>query len=195
MMQNSLISDCGFWDGMIWNWSLVLCREFLLWELDMLQELQVMLNQVVLDKDKEDKSIWIHHSSSVYSVKSPLFLRPTFGSLDTGMYNYTNKVWKSVAPLKAELLVWFVLLGRLNTNDRLSRLDIINNFDVKCVLCNDLPEEVDHLFFTCQFTWRIWSACCEKWGLKWVMPNDPRLAYESWLGVGCRKSQRRKWLS
>ena len=124
----------------------------------MVQELQVLLNQVVLDRDKEDKSIWIHHSSGVYSVESLLFLRPAFESLDAGMYNYTNKVWKSVAPPKAELLVCFALLGRLNTKDRLIRLNIINNSDIKCVLCNELPEDVNHLFFSCHSTWQIWTG-------------------------------------
>ena len=37
LMQNYLISDCGFWDGLLWNWSLMWRREFFAWELDMVQ--------------------------------------------------------------------------------------------------------------------------------------------------------------
>ena len=48
--------------------------------------------------------------------------------------------------------------------------------------------------FSRHFTWRIWCACCAKWGLISVMPNVPRVAYESWLGGGWSRSHRRKWL-
>ena len=28
MLQNMVISNCGFWDGMVWNWSLTWARDF-----------------------------------------------------------------------------------------------------------------------------------------------------------------------
>ena len=33
--------------------------------------------------------------------------------------------WKGLAPPTAEILVWFILQGRLNTKERLGRLNII----------------------------------------------------------------------
>ena len=38
LIQNTIIADCGFWDGLLWNWSLI-WRDFFEWELESLNEL------------------------------------------------------------------------------------------------------------------------------------------------------------
>ena len=51
------------------------------------------------------------------------------------MLNYAARVWCKMAPPKVEMLVWFMLLGKLNTKDQLARLNIIiSNSDVNCLV-------------------------------------------------------------
>lgn len=42
---------------------------------------------------------------------------------------------------------------RLSTKDRLGHLHI----DQTCALCQRAPEDSNHLFFQCQFSWEVWT--------------------------------------
>ncbi|XP_029146965.1 uncharacterized protein [Arachis hypogaea] len=66
-------------------------------------------------------------------------------------YSFTRTVWKGLVLPRVELFVWFALIGRVNTKDRLSRFGIISQEDVTCVLCNNEVEDVYHLFLGCVF--------------------------------------------
>lgn len=79
-----------------------------------------------------------------------------------------SKVWRGLVQPKAELLMWFVIYGRLNTKNHLQRLNILRGDNYGCVLCNAELETISHLFFMCNFSWKVWGACCEWWGIKWV---------------------------
>ena len=69
------------------------------------------------------------------------------------MLNYAARVWCKMAPPKVEMLVWFLVLGKLNTKDRLAQLNIIiSNGDVSCVLCNSHVESLGHLFVSCNYS-------------------------------------------
>ena len=107
-----------------------------------------MLNMVQPVRDREDQTIWIHHNSGVFSVKSLINASSISKSVDDELYKLSNKVWKGVAPPKTELLVWFVLIGRLNTRDRLIRMNFIDGSNDKCVLCDEFSENISHLFFS-----------------------------------------------
>ena len=47
-----------------------------------------------------------------------------------------SKVWRGLVQPKAELLMWFVIYGRLNTKNHLQRLNILRGDNYGCVLCN-----------------------------------------------------------
>ena len=70
-----------------------------------------------------------------------------------------------MAPPKAELLVWFVLMGRLNIRDHLIRLNVLHGDDDQCVLCKNHAEDLNHLFLAYPISWRVWGPCCQLWGL------------------------------
>ena len=94
-------------------------------------------------------------NSGAFSTKSFIDAIVKMQASDHGMYNYAARVWCKVVPPKVELLVYFVVLGKLNIKDRLSRLNIINNVDVNCVLCNDHEESLKHFFFSCNYAWQL----------------------------------------
>ena len=69
----------------------------------------------------------------------------------------TALVWKGLAPPRVEILAWFVLQGQLNTKKRLVGLNIIPSTLALCPLCLLANEYVEHLFFECMVSWKIWA--------------------------------------
>ncbi|KAK7268945.1 hypothetical protein RIF29_21656 [Crotalaria pallida] len=113
----------GFWDGLQWNWNLSWRRHLYQWEQTKLEELWISLKQVSLDTGGDDKPCWSFDRTGTFTVKSF-----QVASVGNGFISNTvRNVWRGLAPPRAELLVWFVLLNRLNTRSRLKRLGIISN--------------------------------------------------------------------
>ena len=80
----------------------------------------------------------------------------------------TSLEWKGLAPPCAEILVWFVLQGRLNSKERLAKLGIIPRGDdlcSLCSLCSSASESVYHLFFKCMLSWKLWMDYIAWWEL------------------------------
>ena len=193
--QQTHIADFGVWDDLSWSWNIIWRREFFEWELPAFYDLQAMLNDAILTQDVADKAVWIHHNSGAYKVKSFLNLMIDPQGLSQGMFAHANIVWRSLTPPKSELLLWFLMVGKLNTLDRLKRFNIRPDMDSICVLCKQEEESINHLFCYCPFTWNVWSAVLSWWGVTWVFPNSPRLAFESWIGVKGTKEQKKCWIS
>ena len=82
-------------------------------------------------------------------------------------------------PPKGNVVGLVLVLGKLNTKDRLVRMNIILVGEENCILCHNHLESVEHLFFSCNYSWKLWSSCLNKWNVNWVMPTDPRSALES----------------
>ena len=80
-------------------------------ELELLNQLQQVLQSGRLVDNQLDQSWWRFHNSGRYSVHS--FLKKVYERKGAMSYNtsFAACVWKSVAPPKAELLLWFILRG------------------------------------------------------------------------------------
>ncbi|XP_016192633.1 uncharacterized protein LOC107633533 [Arachis ipaensis] len=74
---------------------------------------------------------------------------------DISSYSFTKAIWKGLVPPRVEVFTWFVLIGRVNTKDRLSRSGVIESSDNLCVLCGKDIESVYHLFVACEFLWQL----------------------------------------
>ncbi|KAL4338196.1 hypothetical protein AHAS_Ahas12G0186000 [Arachis hypogaea] len=105
-------------------------------------------------------------------------------------YSFTRTIWKGLVPPRVELFVWFVLIGRVNTKDRLSRFGIISQEDVTCVLCNNGVDDVHHLFLGCIFTWQVWSAWTSAFGQRWSYPGSMKEHFLSWTEEPRRMEER-----
>ncbi|KAL4300856.1 hypothetical protein AHAS_Ahas17G0242700 [Arachis hypogaea] len=92
-------------------------------------------------------------------------------------YSFTRTVWKGLVPPRVELFVWFVLIGRVNTKDRLSRFGIISQEDIICVLCN---HDVEH----------VWSAWVSAFGRQWSLPGSMKEHFLSWTEDPGRMKER-----
>jgi hypothetical protein len=74
-------------------------------------------------------------------------------------------IWKSRCTMKIKVFAWLLLSDRLNTKDMLQRRHwhATDNYD--CVLCSaGEREDIDHLFFNCNFSTRIWNYLQINWG-------------------------------
>lgn len=64
------------------------------------------LSKVDLEQDEQDRPWWSHDSKGKYTVKS-------FSKAIWDQHSLTNNVrsvWYGLAPLRAELLAWFIVL-------------------------------------------------------------------------------------
>ena len=95
----------------------------------------------------------------------------------------TRGVWKGLVPLRVELLSWSMLIGRLNTKDRLCSLNWMQMDHIKCVPFRMHDASIQHLFLNCDFSWNLWSHWLRMWNVNWLPPCDQRSFFESWMAV------------
>ncbi|XVF55569.1 hypothetical protein PTKIN_Ptkin06aG0046500 [Pterospermum kingtungense] len=79
-----------------------------------------------------------------------------------------SSIWSGLLPLKVESFCWQVLHGKVAVKTNLAGRNGYRGNDVLCLLCGCDPESVQHLFFSCYLSWRIWSSWCAIWGIFWV---------------------------
>ena len=41
-------------------------------------------------------------------------------------------------------------------------------------------------FFTCEYAWSLWCHWLEEWKVSWVVSNDQKCFFESWMEVPLR---------
>ncbi|XP_016203224.1 uncharacterized protein LOC107643973 [Arachis ipaensis] len=193
--QGAMIGDCGFWNGLDWIWNFQWRRELFQWEMDLLGQFHERLRPVKLAADAEDKLVWKFESKEVFSTRSVVqILQSEILSDEITSYSFTSSVWRGVVPLRIELFGWFVLVGRVNTKERLSRLGVIMPNDNICVLCKKEVESVKHLFLLCDLTWQVWCSWLRRFGEDWAIPGTIRELFESWTGRHKQKQEQKRWL-
>ncbi|KAL4299736.1 hypothetical protein AHAS_Ahas17G0130700 [Arachis hypogaea] len=153
------------------------------------------LQDVRLIADTQDRVVWRFNKEGVYSTNSFVqVLQEQTLTDDILSYKFTNEIWKGMVPPRIELFTWFVLVGRVNTKDRLSRLGIIERSDNVCVMCSKEIESVQHLFVTCEYAWQVWCAWIRHMGHVWSIPGSIKEHFESWRTMTLRKDVRKIWL-
>ena len=157
-------------------------------------DLQVLLQQIQLVEGVQDEVCWRFHSSGCFSVRG--FQDEYYKGIDHSQQHNKeiNKVWRKVAPPKAELFLWLVMQGRINTKVRLQSLNLLPNSDTRCVFCKNVDEDLSHLLFNCTHVWKFWYCCCNTWGLSWVMSNDPNINFDSWITAPFKGGNRKRWI-
>jgi hypothetical protein len=86
-------------------------------------------------------------------------------------------LWKSGCTPRVKFFGWLILVDRLNTETMLRHTNLnVGDNDAFCILCiGNCEEDVDHLFFGCDFAKRCWSAV----GIQW----DITLGLFQWLAL------------
>ncbi|XP_016206477.1 uncharacterized protein LOC107646842 [Arachis ipaensis] len=109
-------------------------------------------------------------------------------------YSFTKSIWKGFVPPRVELFRWFVLVGRVNTKERLTRLGVPIHSDNICVLCAKEVESGEHLFLLCEFTWQVWCTWLRSFGRPWVVPGTMKDLFASWVGMRNKKQDPQSWM-
>lgn len=104
---------------------------------------------------------WIEDSLHRYTVKSTYcyLFRLRFGIHQEGVgHQLFNSFWKCLAPVKVQAFSWRLLLDRLLMRVQLFRRGILQDPHAHCcVFCFLQLETRDHLFFSCNFSYQVWS--------------------------------------
>ncbi|XP_071740414.1 uncharacterized protein [Rutidosis leptorrhynchoides] len=68
--------------------------------------------------------------------------------------NWHHVVWFKLFDPKSAFILWLAILNRLNTQDRLEKW--MTNQSFVCALCEKTKDSVNHLFFLCEYSIKIW---------------------------------------
>jgi hypothetical protein len=171
----------GFLEENKWYWNLLWRRQLFQWELEQLEDLLNLLEAVILSYNNEDKTWSSFDKHGEFSVKSFSLACYNENSLMCDEQQIPS-VWRGVAPPRDELLLWFILKGRLNTRSRLKTLRILNidGEDGLCPFCKEEEESIAHLFLHCKFSWRIWMDVINWWGSQIPMAYSPTEWFIIW---------------
>ncbi|KAG7587049.1 Reverse transcriptase domain [Arabidopsis thaliana x Arabidopsis arenosa] len=74
--------------------------------------------------------------------------------------DWHDSVWFKGRIPKHAFIAWLISRNRLLTRDRLIRWRF--NVPPTCLLCNQLDESRQHLFFDCSYAAEVWSYFCDK---------------------------------
>jgi len=134
----------GGWgvDGEAWRWR----RRLFVWEEEMLGDLTLLLQNVILQVDKDDRWLWTLESSHVFSVKSAYNALTTQPPIELPVV--VCSLWHKDVPLKVVLFAWRMFRDRLPTKNNLHRR--------MCVSGCGSTETSNHLFLHCNIFGSIW---------------------------------------
>ena len=109
-----------------------------------------------------DRDAWVYVWGPVYtSARYYKHLHAEVSGLGISKW-----IWKSSCIMRTKFFAWLLLNDRLNTKDLLKRRNWQVTDDYHCVLCpNRSYEDRMHLFFVCNFSYRIWTYLQIDWSL------------------------------
>ncbi|CAH2034076.1 unnamed protein product [Thlaspi arvense] len=81
-------------------------------------------------------------------------------------------VWIKGGISKHKFLTWLFVLNRCPTKDRIINWGL--STDPICLLCNNLPESRNHLYFECSFSWSLWLRVAAR-----SMPSPPHRHWDA----------------
>lgn len=127
--------------GSRWKWPV--CRN---WELN---EIKAAVSADMKPSLVNDKVVWLPSSDGQFSIKSAWDEWRTHGSRIV----WAKILWFKFHIPRISTVVWVVIHNRLNTLDRLVVFGTSNSSI--CCLCGVGPEDHNHLFFKCPFSYRV----------------------------------------
>ena len=151
-------------NGEAWKWR----RRLFAWEEEQLGELCLLLQNVILQVNKEEKWIWNLEKSNAYSVRSAYTCQsaqiPIVDPVELKL------LWQKIVSLKVVVFVWRLLRNRLSTKDNLRRRGVLHTGSCQCVSSCDSMETVNHLCLHCSLFGTV-RNCILYWiGLSTAVP-------------------------
>jgi len=158
------MSQLGWGEGgEAWRW-----RRLFVWEEEMMGELILLLANVTMQVNKEDKWLWTLENSNTFIVRSLynfLAIQP-----QVGLPVDVSSIWHKDVPLKVVLFGWRLFRDRLPTKDNLLRRSVIDHDSRMCVAGCDLVESSSHLFLHCNTFGTVWHLIYRWIGVSVINP-------------------------
>lgn len=73
----------------------------------------------------------------------------------------------------------------------LRKLNVLEEDQDLCPMCNTIEESVSLLFFECDTIWRVWMKGLQWWGLSGVLHSEPLVNIQMWMDL-CRGKKHKK---
>lgn len=103
-------------------------------------------------------------------------------------------LWKSKVPSKVAFFMWVLFHGKPPTQDLLQARGI--TFVNRCSLCLQEDESCDHLFLHCEYSFRVWGRCLQRFNRHWVHHSSIHSLIWEWSqanGPGLSQRGRELW--
>ncbi|GLT48071.1 hypothetical protein SLA2020_217120 [Shorea laevis] len=125
----------------------------------------IEIEQVKIKHDMQDSWFWKHDKRGVYTVKSAY--RYLNASFQHQMAFDFKLMWNKQVPLKVSAFAWKATQDRLPTKANLARRGLLSmGQDSKCISYGQHEENADHLLFSCNESWKVWTLCYSWWGIE-----------------------------
>jgi len=123
----------GVLDGEAWRWR----RMLFAWKEELVVELMLLLQNVFLQVDKDERWLWTLKSSHAFSVRSVYKFITIKPPIDLPVA--VSSLWQKDVPLKVVLFAWGLFRDRLPTKDNLHHRSVIDHASTVCVVRCGLP--------------------------------------------------------
>ncbi|XP_071694565.1 uncharacterized protein [Rutidosis leptorrhynchoides] len=146
-----------------------------------LEELCNLLKTVAFDFKRQESWSWSLASNGLFKVKklSKLIDGEILGAESSPSHETLRN---NLVPKKIEVFVWRALKKRLPTRVELNKRGI-NLHSVRCPVCDDGLESVDHALFDCKFTSDVWSRVLKWWNFNPITSSSELLRGKSSLDM------------
>ncbi|GKU96282.1 hypothetical protein SLEP1_g9530 [Rubroshorea leprosula] len=151
-------NQMGNTEDEMWKWDLAWRKILFEWEADSAEELNVMITDTRISPGSPDKWLWTHNNDGKYSTKSTysMLIKDHDGLNGASTF---KRVWNPILPNKIAAFNWQVLFNRIPTKLNLLKRGCAKGWeDNKCVMCEAVEEDSDHLFLKCRLVKWLWKA-------------------------------------
>ena len=132
---------------------------------------QETTNLQFFPSDSQDSIVWLPSTLGLFTTRSAWeHIRQT-----KVIVLWRHIVWFPGNIPRASFILWLAIRGRLGTQDRLYNLAPGSS----CLLCHSQVETHDHLFFTCPFSFQIWSQISQVGNF--LVPSSPWEQLVTWV--------------
>ncbi|XP_071694535.1 uncharacterized protein [Rutidosis leptorrhynchoides] len=132
---------------------------------DELLQLTNLLNSYMKSDRIHDRWAWKLSSNGVFTTRKLARLIDDHTIL--GNTSRQETLQNNLVPGKVEIFIWKVLRKRIATRVDLDKKGIDLD-SVRCPMCDDGLESIDHSLFLCKYSFDVWERVFKWWGLNAV---------------------------
>ncbi|GMJ01970.1 hypothetical protein like AT4G29090 [Hibiscus trionum] len=174
------IAKFGRFVNEVWSWEICLRRELFECEKVVWAEFIPTLECGTPGRFLCDGVRWKGVANGIYSVKNYCEILNDCNRVEDEVWAH---VWSNSAPPKVEAFMWRMVHERLPTRCELAKRGVGDLQNLVCPLYFKELETVNHLFCTCEVSWRIWTRWFQSWGVSFVILGDVKSLVLAWVEV------------